>query len=147
VADCLFARLGFRIGADLGLVRGGGARRPQRRRGNIWGRLAGDEAGPVVASDSRIDSQTPGGRYDGVLGVIAALVALRSFDQAWQTNVKGTFFCGQAVIPQMLAQGSGRIMNFLERGDLALDNVASRRDARRAAWGARRPHQATPSSD
>ncbi len=39
--------------------------------GNVWGRLAGTEAGPVVATGSHIDSQNPGGRYDGALGVIA----------------------------------------------------------------------------
>jgi allantoate deiminase len=46
--------------------------------GNVWGRLAGEEGGPVIATGSHIDSQTPGGRYDGALGVIAALVALRT---------------------------------------------------------------------
>ncbi len=46
--------------------------------GNVWGRLEGTEDGPVVATGSHIDSQTPGGRYDGALGVIAALVALRT---------------------------------------------------------------------
>jgi allantoate deiminase len=46
--------------------------------GNVWGRLASDQEGPVIASGSHIDSQTPGGRYDGALGVIAALVALRT---------------------------------------------------------------------
>ncbi len=46
--------------------------------GNVWGRLAGEEEGPTVVSGSHIDSQTPGGRYDGALGVIGALVALRA---------------------------------------------------------------------
>ncbi len=46
--------------------------------GNVWGRLPGTDGGPVVATGSHIDSQTPGGRYDGALGVIAAVVALRS---------------------------------------------------------------------
>ena len=46
--------------------------------GNVWGQLAGDQEGPVIASGSHIDSQTPGGRYDGALGVIGALVALRT---------------------------------------------------------------------
>jgi allantoate deiminase len=46
--------------------------------GNVWGRLAGSEAGPVVATGSHIDSQTPGGRYDGALGVIGAVIALRT---------------------------------------------------------------------
>ena len=49
--------------------------------GNVWGRLAGDQEGPVIASGSHIDSQTPGGRYDGALGVIAALVALRTLGE------------------------------------------------------------------
>jgi allantoate deiminase len=46
--------------------------------GNVWGRLAGTEDGPVVATGSHIDSQNPGGRYDGALGVIAGVVALRA---------------------------------------------------------------------
>jgi allantoate deiminase len=46
--------------------------------GNVWGRLAGSEGGPVVATGSHIDSQNPGGRYDGALGVIAGVVALRA---------------------------------------------------------------------
>jgi allantoate deiminase len=49
--------------------------------GSVWGRLAGDQAAPVIASGSHIDSQTPGGRYDGALGVIAALVALRTLNE------------------------------------------------------------------
>jgi allantoate deiminase len=46
--------------------------------GSVWGRLAGEQGGPVIASGSHIDSQTPGGRYDGALGVVAALVALQT---------------------------------------------------------------------
>ena len=46
--------------------------------GNVWGRLVGTEAGPVVATGSHIDSQNPGGRYDGALGVIAGIIALRA---------------------------------------------------------------------
>ncbi|HST25030.1 MAG TPA: hydantoinase/carbamoylase family amidase [Gaiellaceae bacterium] len=49
--------------------------------GNVWGRLAGTEDGPVLACGSHIDSQTPGGRYDGALGVIAALVAVRTLHE------------------------------------------------------------------
>jgi len=44
--------------------------------GNVWGRLEGKEPGPSIVSGSHIDSQTPGGRYDGALGAIAALVAV-----------------------------------------------------------------------
>ena len=35
----------------------------------------------MIASGSHIDSQTPGGRYDGALGVIGALVALRTLHE------------------------------------------------------------------
>ena len=44
--------------------------------GNVWGTLRGTEPGPSIVSGSHIDSQTPGGEYDGALGVIAALVAI-----------------------------------------------------------------------
>jgi allantoate deiminase len=44
--------------------------------GNVWGRIEGSEPGGVIVSGSHIDSQTPGGRYDGALGVVAALVAV-----------------------------------------------------------------------
>ena len=44
--------------------------------GNVWGRIEGAEAGPAIVSGSHIDTQTPGGRYDGALGAIAALIAI-----------------------------------------------------------------------
>ena len=46
--------------------------------GNVWGTLAGTEPGKSVVSGSHIDSQKPGGRYDGTLGVLAALSAVRA---------------------------------------------------------------------
>lgn len=57
-------------GAEAGL---------QMRRdavGNLWARLEGEEAGPAIVSGSHIDSQCPGGRYDGALGTVAALCSL-----------------------------------------------------------------------
>jgi allantoate deiminase len=45
--------------------------------GNQWGRLEGREPGPAVVTGSHIDSQLPGGRYDGALGVIAGILAVR----------------------------------------------------------------------
>lgn len=45
--------------------------------GNLWGRAEG--RGPsrrAVVSGSHVDTQCPGGRYDGALGIIAALVAV-----------------------------------------------------------------------
>jgi allantoate deiminase len=49
--------------------------------GNVWGRLGGSEPGPVIATGSHIDTQTPGGRYDGALGVVAGIVALRTLEE------------------------------------------------------------------
>ena len=49
--------------------------------GNVWGALAGREHGRSVVSGSHINSQTPGGRYDGALGTIAALVGLRTLKE------------------------------------------------------------------
>src|SRR3954462_12059038 len=46
--------------------------------GTLWGRVAGSEGGKSIVTGSHIDSQIPGGRYDGALGVIAAYVAIRS---------------------------------------------------------------------
>ncbi|MBC8161457.1 MAG: M20 family metallo-hydrolase [Roseiflexaceae bacterium] len=46
--------------------------------GNVWGRLAGQRGGPAIVTGSHIDTQQPGGRYDGALGVVAGLVALQA---------------------------------------------------------------------
>lgn len=45
--------------------------------GNVWGKLAGSEAGKSIVSGSHIDTQKPGGRYDGTLGILSALIALK----------------------------------------------------------------------
>ena len=45
--------------------------------GNVWGYLDGTEDGGVLATGSHIDSQNPGGRFDGALGVVGGIEALR----------------------------------------------------------------------
>ncbi len=45
--------------------------------GNLWGRAEGSEGGPVVVSGSHLDTVKGGGKYDGALGIIAALSAIR----------------------------------------------------------------------
>jgi N-carbamoyl-L-amino-acid hydrolase len=51
--------------------------------GNIFGRREGTEPGlaPVFVG-SHIDTQSPGGKFDGVLGVLAGLECLRTLDRA-----------------------------------------------------------------
>ena len=44
--------------------------------GNVWARLAGTAGGPVIATGSHLDSQLPGGRYDGVFGALGGVLAL-----------------------------------------------------------------------
>jgi allantoate deiminase len=46
--------------------------------GNVWARLPGTEGGKSIATGSHIDSQRPGGQYDGALGVVGGLLALRA---------------------------------------------------------------------
>lgn len=46
--------------------------------GNLWARLPGQTAGPVVVTGSHIDSQVDGGRYDGALGAIGGILALQA---------------------------------------------------------------------
>ncbi|MBJ3778369.1 Zn-dependent hydrolase [Acuticoccus mangrovi] len=53
--------------------------------GNVWGRLAGSEGGGSIVSGSHIDSQRPGGRYDGALGALAGLIALRALKEQFGT--------------------------------------------------------------
>jgi allantoate deiminase len=43
--------------------------------GNLWGVALGTEWRPSIVSGSHVDSQAPGGQYDGALGIIAALTA------------------------------------------------------------------------
>lgn len=49
--------------------------------GNVWGRLPGAEGGKSIVSGSHIDTQRPGGRYDGALGALAALIAIRALKE------------------------------------------------------------------
>lgn len=64
--------------------------------GNVWLRLEGSEPGPSIASGSHIDSQIPGGRYDGVLGAIAAFMALRTLKERFgqpRRTLEAVSFC------------------------------------------------------
>ena len=64
--------------------------------GNLWARLEGKSRGPVVATGSHIDSQDPGGRYDGALGAVAGLVSLAALKaQAGQPDqtLEAVVFC------------------------------------------------------
>jgi allantoate deiminase len=64
--------------------------------GNLWTRLDGAEPGPVIATGSHLDSQVPGGRYDGVLGAISGVLALRALKEHFGTprrTLEALAFC------------------------------------------------------
>ncbi len=58
------------------------------RFGNIFARRAGrDDALPAVITGSHLDTQTSGGRFDGIYGVLAGLEVVRSLnEQGIETN-------------------------------------------------------------
>lgn len=49
--------------------------------GNVWGIHKGASGGKSIVSGSHIDTQRPGGQYDGALGCIAALIAIKSLKE------------------------------------------------------------------
>lgn len=51
--------------------------------GNLWARIDGTEGGKAIVSGSHIDSQCPGGRFDGALGVLSALIAISVLKEAY----------------------------------------------------------------
>lgn len=65
--------------------------------GNVWGKLHGThaDAGSIV-SGSHIDSQKPGGRYDGALGAVAALIATKALKEQFgkpKKTIEAVAFC------------------------------------------------------
>ncbi len=52
------------------------------RAGNMFARYAGREALPPVLVGSHLDTQITGGRFDGILGVLAGLEAVRRLAEA-----------------------------------------------------------------
>ena len=64
--------------------------------GNVWGVLAGSQGGKSIVSGSHIDTQRPGGRYDGALGALAALIALKTLKAKFGTpkrTLEAIAFC------------------------------------------------------
>lgn len=64
--------------------------------GNVWGRLEGSEPGSSIVSGSHIDTQKPGGRYDGALGALAALIAIKALREQFGTprrTLEAVAFC------------------------------------------------------
>jgi N-carbamoyl-L-amino-acid hydrolase len=108
-------------------MREAGLRVSVDRMGNIFGERAGAEALPPVLMGSHVDSVPTGGKYDGQLGVLCALEALRALDDhrvrtrhpvtlAIFTNEEGARFQ-----PAMIASG-------VMAGKIALEDAYNARD-------------------
>ena len=80
-------------------------------RGAMFARRPGRANIPPIAMGSHLDTQPTGGKFDGVLGVLAALEALRTLhDARYETNapielVNWTNEEGARFAPAMLASG------------------------------------------
>ncbi|MGA7431719.1 MAG: Zn-dependent hydrolase [Xanthobacteraceae bacterium] len=96
--------------------------------GNMFARRPGKNASlPPIAMGSHLDTQPTGGKFDGALGVLAALEALRTLhDLGYETNapieiVNWTNEEGSRFAPAMLASG-------VFAGVLSADYAHSRTD-------------------
>ena len=90
--------------------------------GSVWGVLQGAEPGSSIVSGSHIDTQRPGGRYDGALGALAALVALKALKQRFGTprrTLEAVAFCEEegSRFPTTNFWGSRAVTGRIEPGD------------------------------
>jgi N-carbamoyl-L-amino-acid hydrolase len=95
--------------------------------GNIFGQRDGEAALPTVMMGSHVDSVPTGGRYDGQLGVLCALEAIRTLnDERIQTRHPVTLAIftseeGARFQPAMIASG-------VMAGKIALEDAYNARD-------------------
>ncbi len=108
-------------------MREAGLRVTVDRMGNIFGERPGAEALPPVMMGSHVDSVPTGGKYDGQLGVLCALEAIRSLnDHGVRTRhpVTLVIFTGEEGArfqPAMIASG-------VMAGKIALEDAYAARD-------------------
>ncbi len=109
-------------------MRAAGLRVSVDRMGNIVGERAGRDPLPPVLMGSHVDSVPTGGRYDGQLGVLCALEAIRALnDDAVRTRhpvglIIFTNEEGARFQPAMIASG-------VMAGKIALEDAYDARDA------------------
>lgn len=89
--------------------------------GNLWGVLKGSQPGKSIVSGSHIDTQRPGGRYDGALGALAGLIALKSLQQQFgipKCTLEAVAFCEEesSRFPTTNFWGSSAIVGRIKPG-------------------------------
>jgi len=116
-------------GRDLMMawMREAGLRVTVDQMGNIFGERAGEPGRPPVMMGSHVDSVPTGGKYDGQLGVLCALEAIRTLnDQRVRTRSPLTLVIftneeGARFQPAMIASG-------VMAGKIALEDAYNARD-------------------
>ena len=91
--------------------------------GNVWGRIQGSEGGPSVVTGSHFDSQRPGGRFDGVMGIIAGVIAVRTLLKQFgppRTTMEVVALCEEEAsrFPTANFWGSSAITGRIKPGDV-----------------------------
>lgn len=90
--------------------------------GNIFAVMPGKIEGPPIAMGSHLDTQPTGGRYDGILGVLAGLEVLRAVKESgYKTHHPLAVVCwtneeGARFVPAMLGSGVWAEHHMLEYG-------------------------------
>ena len=96
--------------------------------GNIFGRLAAGREGPAVLAGSHLDSVIQGGRYDGPVGVIGALEAVRTIKESGVSlpaPLESVCFVGE----ESSRFGFATLGSSLVAGDVTMDDFANAVDA------------------
>ena len=96
--------------------------------GNIFGRLATGQEGPAVLAGSHLDSVIQGGRYDGPVGVIGALEAVRTIKESGVSlpaPLESVCFVGE----ESSRFGFATLGSSLVAGDVTMDDFANAVDA------------------
>ena len=96
--------------------------------GSIFGRLAGGREGPAVMAGSHLDSVVQGGRYDGPVGVIGALEAVRTIKESGlplPVPLESVCFVGE----ESSRFGFATVGSSLVAGDVTMDDFANAVDA------------------
>ncbi len=96
--------------------------------GNIFGRLPTPPKGPAVLAGSHLDSVIQGGRYDGPVGVIGALEAVRTIKESGMNlpaPLESVCFVGE----ESSRFGFATLGSSLVAGDVTMDDFANAVDA------------------
>lgn len=96
--------------------------------GNVFGRFAGTREGPAVLAGSHLDSVVQGGRYDGPVGVIGALEAVRAIKESGvpvPAPLESVCFVGE----ESSRFGFSTLGSSLVAGEVTMDDFANAVDA------------------